>query len=386
MTRRDRQRGFTLIELMVALVVSSLLVGMILAIFSRMSSAYRGQQQIAGVQQVLSAARATIEFDAKQAGLGMAQGFWYAGDGKLHQAVKVVNSNSGPDAVAFFYGDTSTQAAVTNVAAWPTGLTVDSTLGFAIDDRIVVSVADITTMSGLTATEANITKYSACVLQIQQVTSATTLTFRQTAPWGKPGNTHCTAVPATAGTTMVYKFVSRAYRIDTSTAARAAVGPFQMTDTGGLLAQAPGFADSWAELAYGFTDLQTSLQVYDPGLANGDSLDPDSDPDRDWYSSATQDALTADSNGAPMLAGSDGLLQISISLVARTDRDVEGVSSPTTPPLIDPLNVANNMIGDRAAIALPAQPPWLADPALQGARIYRYTTFQVDFRNLGVGR
>jgi prepilin-type N-terminal cleavage/methylation domain-containing protein len=74
------QRGFTLIELMVALVVSSLLVGLILAIFSRMSLAYRGQQQIAGLQQVLAAARATIEADAKQAGFAMPQGFRFAGD------------------------------------------------------------------------------------------------------------------------------------------------------------------------------------------------------------------------------------------------------------------------------------------------------------------
>ncbi|MEO7734004.1 MAG: prepilin-type N-terminal cleavage/methylation domain-containing protein, partial [Kofleriaceae bacterium] len=90
------QRGFTLIELMVALVISSLLVGMILAIFSRMSIAYRGQQQIAGVQQVLAAARATIEFDAKQAGLAMPQGFIY-NDSLVHQAVSVTNSNTGPD-------------------------------------------------------------------------------------------------------------------------------------------------------------------------------------------------------------------------------------------------------------------------------------------------
>jgi hypothetical protein len=240
-------------------------------------------------------------------------------------------------------------------------------------------------MSGLAASEANITKYSACVLQIQQVTSPTTLTFRQTAPWGKPGNTHCNTVPAAAGT-MIYKLVSRAYRINTSTAALAAVGPLEMTDTGALLAQAAGFADTWSPLAYGFTDLQTALQVYDPGLANGDLGDPDTDPDRDWYSDTRQDALTADSAGVPPLTGSDGLLQISISLVARTDREVEGVSSPTTPQLVDPLNVANNMLGDRAQIALPDHAPWLADPALQGARIYRYTTFQVDFRNLGVGR
>src|SRR6185369_13183475 len=76
---RRAQGGFTLIELMVGLVVSSLLVGMIFAIFVRMSIAYRGQQQVAEVQSKLAAARTKIELDAKQAGLGMADGFYMAG-------------------------------------------------------------------------------------------------------------------------------------------------------------------------------------------------------------------------------------------------------------------------------------------------------------------
>src|SRR4029077_6109106 len=74
-TIHARPRGFTLIELMVALLVSSLLVGMILAIFSRMSLAYRGQQQIAGVLPIRAAARAEIDLDAKKAGFVMLQGF-----------------------------------------------------------------------------------------------------------------------------------------------------------------------------------------------------------------------------------------------------------------------------------------------------------------------
>src|SRR5215475_3569971 len=112
MTRR-RQRGFTLIELMVALLVSSLLVGMILAIFTRMSLAYRSQQQIAGVQQILAAARAAIELDAKQAGLGMPQGFKTAMTGTaLQLPVQVTNSSTAPDQVALFYADTSIQALV----------------------------------------------------------------------------------------------------------------------------------------------------------------------------------------------------------------------------------------------------------------------------------
>lgn len=386
---RRRQRGFTLIELMVAMVVSALLVGMILAIFSRMSMAYRGQQQIAGVQQVLSAARAQIEFDAKQAGFGMAQGFWFAGDQKLHQPVKVTNSNSGPDQIAFFYGDSSTQAAVKDVSQWTLmTLGVDSTAGFAVNDVILLSVADLTSQSGLNANEANIAKFGACALQIASIVAGAPgkLVFKTSAPWGRTGNPQCVSnVTPNTTTTMIYKLVAHAYRIDTSTPARAAVGPLQMSPTGALLAPV-GATDQWDDQAFGFTDLQTALQVFDRARDPSDTPDLDTDGDRDWYSDSVQDALTAESSGTPPLTGTDGYRQISVSLVARTDRDVEGISTPQTPMLTDLTNVANNTIGDRAAINLPSAPPWLADPALQGARIYRYTTFQVDFRNLGVGR
>ena len=81
------------------------------------------------------------------------------------------------------------------------------------------------------------------------------------------------------------------------------------------------------------------------------------------------------------------LLRVSISLVAHTDRNIEGIATAATPSLIGPpvpapVNPDNNSIGDRPSIALPAVP---ADPLLPGQRVYRWTTFQVDFRNLGVG-
>jgi hypothetical protein len=183
---------------------------------------------------------------------------------------------------------------------------------------------------------------------------------------------------------MIYLFAARGYRVDTSNATRAAIGPLQQSLNGGLL----GVADTWVDLAYGFTDLQTSLQAYH-GPATlvpppGDTLDLDTDPLRDWYSDGLQDTLTLTKavGVAPTLVTPDGLLQISISLVARTDRNVEGIATSSTPALIDPVRPANNTLGDHPAVALPSA----TDPALQGARIYRYTTFQVDFRNLGVGR
>jgi prepilin-type N-terminal cleavage/methylation domain-containing protein len=369
------QRGFTLIELMVALVVSSLLVGMILAIFNRMSLAYRGQQQIAGVQQVLAAARATIELDAKQAGLELSQGFKYAADGALptpRYPVQVSDSSTGPDQIAFFYADPTTQAAVIG-GTMPTA-DVDQTIGFAVGDLVVMSRV-ATTTAGVNPVDANLATYDACVLKLTGVSaSPAQLTFDTAPPWGRAGEDHCTPT-LLSSPTMIYKFVAHAYRIDTSTAARAALGPLQLSPTGGLIGTA---ADNWTELAYGFTDIQTALQVYDKASHPGDTADLDADPDRDWYSDGMQNTLTAP--GA--LTGTDGLLQMSISLVARTDRNVEGIATAATPQLIDPAIPNNNSFGNHASVALPSA----TDPALMGSRIYRFTTFVVDLRNLGVGR
>lgn len=384
MTRRQAQRGFTLIELMVALVISSLLVGMILAIFARMSMSYRGQQQIAGVQQVLAAARATMELDAKQAGLEVAQGFRIANDGgsMRHPGMTVTASTTGADAMAFYYADTTTQAVVLDASAWGTGaLTVDNASGFNPTTNPLVVVVNINTstangaIAGLGASDAVITEYDACVVQLLSV-AGNQLRFSTALPWGSAGEGHCagpgggTAVVPAANQTMVFNFVAHAYRIDTSTPARAALGPLQMSPTGALL---PVTTD-WLDLAYGFTDIQLATRFYEAGSV----LDPDNDgdPQRNWYSSTSQTGQTLP--GSALVP-----LQMTISLVARTDRDIEGISTPATPNLIDTSKpLANNTVGDKASVPLPSP----TDPALQGQRIYRYITFQADLRNLGVGR
>jgi len=388
--KRRPERGFTLIELMVALVVSALLVGMILAIFSRMSLAYRGQQQIAGVQQVLAAARATIELDARQAGFAMPQGFRYAGDPNMQSPVQITNSNTGPDRVAFFYADASVQAVVTAVvgswAATPTPtVTVDDTAGFAPGDLVVLSTADPKLPNPIDpANDAMLVSYDACILRIAPGgvvgTKAGNITFETVSPWGQTGSIHCTPPLApppsppspTIQAPMLYKFVAHAYRIDPDPA-RAAIGALQGSlVSGGLLHSAE---DNWTDLAYGFTDIQTALRAYnEKSLVDADR---DLDVTRNWISGGSPDLGT---NTIPPFP--DTLLQISISLVARTDRDVEGIATAATPQLIDPEIPDNNSFGDHPSVPLPSP----TDPALQGSRVYRYTTFLVDLRNLGVGR
>jgi prepilin-type N-terminal cleavage/methylation domain-containing protein len=378
------QRGFTLIELMVALLVSSLLVGMILAIFSRMSLAYRGQQQIAGVQQVLAAARAAIELDAKQAGLGIPQGFKTAIPGRpaLESPVQVTNSNSGPDQIALFYADTSIQGQLTQ----PTPVALASPVGFddvsAFTPGMVVVLTTSSTAANPLSTPLNplpdIATYDACVLRIAAVNLvAEQVTFDAASPWGT-SFAHCTNLAQSR--TMMYRFVAHAYRID-PTVARLPLGVLQRSQTGGLLSNLPGNPEVWDDQAYGFSDIQTAVRRYDPTQAV--DLDGDGDANRNWYSSAAQDAVTR----AAVAPSTTSLLGASISLIAHTDRNVEGIATAATPDLIGPpapaaVNAANNSIGDRPSTALPAAPP---DPLLPGQRIYRWTTFQVDFRNLGVG-
>jgi prepilin-type N-terminal cleavage/methylation domain-containing protein len=376
-TRRTRPRGFTLIELMVALLVSSLLVGMILAIFSRISLAYRGQQQIAGLQQVLAAARTTVELDAKQAGLGMPQGFKTAMTGATPQSpIQVTNSSTNPDQIAFFYADTSTQAVITNTA-WPgppPAAIIDPPGAFAVGDLVVLATASTSQAPLNPGTDPDVATYDSCVLRVSAVAGAT-ITFDTAAPWGAVPMTHCST--PVANRTMVYRFVANAYRINVTTPVAAAFGALEQSQVGGLLG---GNADKWTPLAYGFADIQTAVRVYDPA---GTELDGDGDPLRNWYSGANQNAATR----LPTVPAGSLPVQMMITLVARTDRDVEGIATAATPELTGaasgaPLN--NNSLGDRPSTVLPVAQPW-PDPLLPGNKIYRYTTFQVDFRNLGVG-
>ena len=367
MTRRE-QRGFTLIELMVALLVSSLLVGMILAIFSRMSLAYRGQQQIAGVQQVLAAARATIELDAKQAGLGLSQGFRSVPTGAaLQSPVKVIDSATAPDQIAFFYADTSTQAVVTG-GALPT-LQVDSAAGFIAGTRVVLSTGSTMQSPGHAITDPYVASYQACIVEIAVGGIAgTNITFSAAAPWGPSTAAGCAI---SAGTTMMYPLVAHAYRINTAVPDR---GALQMSTTGNLL----GVAETWTDLAYGFSDIQTAVRLEDNGVT-GD-IDADTDAARNWYSGANQVGATS----LPITPAGSLVIGMSISLVAHTDRDVEGIATAATPALTGAI-VNNNNLGNRPSTVLPLARPW-PDPLLPGLAVYRYTTFTVDFRNLGVGQ
>lgn len=394
--KRSKQRGFTLVEMMISLLISTLLVIMILSIFARMSFSYREQQQVVSLQQSLAAARQAFEQDAKQAGLMLAQGFNIAKPGnpggtnaglnQRYPGVQVINSSTGPDQVAFYYADTSNQAVVTAGTFVTSPLTLDSKDNFAVGDVVLLSTADTTSYeSPVSKDDAPIAKFAACVVQIATLTGTApaTVTFRTSGTWGTPANAHCSsAVPYL---TMMYKFVAHGWRIDTT---RPDLAPLQQSATG-LLFTTNVFTDQ----AYGFTDLQIATYMFDqnvvtPSVLAGDTPDPDSDGARDWYSSTEQTVYTAP-HASPFVSGPPAPVAIpipvplamTISLVNRTAAGIEGITTAATPMLTEPGNTSNNPTGDRASVALPSA----TDPMLMGNRIYRYITFQVDLRNMGVG-
>ena len=367
-----RQRGFTLIELMVSLLVSSLLVILLLGILGRMSFAFREKQQLTSVQQTLAGARRAIEYDAKQVGYQLAQGFTIAADGAgtgavKHSPLRIRNSSTGPDEIAFFYADGSRGSLVTTTGT-ATTITVDDAAAFAVGDLVVLSTVDTNTMFNPISPvlEAKIALYSACVVQISDI-AGDTVTFAQGGDWGRANNNHCAAT--TANVTMMFGFVAHAWRIDP---ARPADAVLQLDETGRLLT-----TTSFQDYAVGVSDLQVATYFYDGDGVDTD--DPGTDGDRDWNSSTEQDTLTADI--APSATFTAPLV-LAITIVARTTDNVEGIASSSTPMLTEVGNEDHNDVGDRAAVSLPSA----TDPALTGHRVYRYTTFAADLRNLGVGR
>ena len=338
-----------------------------------MSFAFREQQDIVAIHQTLGAAQAALETDAKLAGLEMAQGFKIALDGGAggvkHSPVRIVDSATGPDDVGFYYADLSKQAAVTS-SGLATTITVDSSVGFAANDLVVLATPDTTSFSNPVAplTDAKIAQFDTCVVQIQSI-SGKTIAFYTSGNWGRSNNDHC--ANTSANTTMMYGFVAHYWHIDTTV--NPGLGALQLEAYGNLLP-----TQIWTDEAYGFTDLQISTYFYDGNAT--DTADPDVDPARDWVSDDFQTTLTANILKANSFTTP---LDMTISLVARTNRDVEGVYTIATPNLVgSPGGTTNNTLGDHPSVTLPST----TDATLMGLRIYRYITFQVDLRNVGVGR
>jgi prepilin-type N-terminal cleavage/methylation domain-containing protein len=393
--RRDGssgQGGFTLVELMVALVVSTVLVGLVLSIYTRMSLAYRSQQQVSELQQILQSAQTLVLQDVRQAGYQIPKGFKRPTSPVVTvPAVQIVNSATAPDELRVYYADASSQARIT-AAVGGTQSTVDSATQFVSGDVVLivrtldpvsspnstVRPSDLKDVDADGQVVAKVVYTSACVAQIAGITG-NVITYSQAAPWGMALNAHCTA-DNLAGS-MLYRFRGRAYRIDP---ARKSLSVFQSSPSGGLI------AGDWQDLGIGVTDFQVASRWFDTdtvalGPQTIDTADIDTDPKREWYSGAYQQTLSASYSGVADPPTTVALIEVTISFAVRTSRPVEGVATGATPAFIDPARVNNGQVGDRPSVTLSGVPDASRAEENRGNHIYRYTTARIDTRNIGVG-
>jgi prepilin-type N-terminal cleavage/methylation domain-containing protein len=397
MNARRRQAGFTLIELMIALAISSILVLMVLGVFSRMSSAYRRQQQIASLQVVLSAAQNLIAQDARQAGYQMSEGFRLASAPTiLQRPVQIINNSTvagvSGDEARFFSADGSVQArVVTMQPGVPTAsLTVDANPFLAPEIAVIVNTGTKTVEAGLNPGDdtRSIATFTACVVRVTPDGGIPNqLNVDTNPPWGIAGNPHCDAVRdahnnsgPTLNQTMIYRFRSRGYRVF----ARSYVNQFNgLTEDMNVLQLSPSgtlVANDWQDLGIGFTDLQLAARIFTATDGDGDT-DGDGNIKFDWYSGAAMQgntspiAVPVPPNTAPFVT------RLTVSLAIRTDRSVDGVASTATPAFIVAGNVNFNDLGDRPSVAVPVDGN--GNPI--GNRIYRFSTNRIDMRNTGAG-
>ena len=383
LVRRDPlrgQRGLTLVELMISMVISMVLLGFVLSAHTRFSTAFRSQSRLADLEQTVFSAQNTILEEVRQAGFSIPNGFRTVSSASVDQPpIEVVNNadGSGPDLIRFYYADASASARVlTFDTAARQSATVDFVDDFAVGDVVVLVNPSFTIPVGGGAAIAN---FQACVVEITSLSSSApaVVGFTNTGLYNSASNPHCievandTASEGAASETMLYRFVARSYRIDP---ARKDVGVLQLSPSGELL------ANDWVDLGVGVVDLQIASRYAEEADVN--DVDGDGNAARDWYSGEAQE--TPDSTGARPLGAI--LTNLSISVSLRTSGSSSSVPTAVTPAFIDPGLPLFNRLGDAPAVQLEGVADADRPEQYRGDHQYRYTTTMVDMRNLGVGQ
>jgi prepilin-type N-terminal cleavage/methylation domain-containing protein len=405
---RRGQRGLTLVELMIAVLVASLLVGFVFEIQGRMSSAFRSQTNIGSLQQGVRAANELIARDARLAGFMMPDGVRVSSDfvvglpgltpgllrphpsgvGNIVPPLAVFDNPSGmppdgmePDGVHFFYADPNPVAqAVVEGIINQTNVVVGDATNFQPGDLVLFARRDPTPIDHPLGQDfPMIVRYFTCMVRLTNVDPFNqVLSFGPDSPFNTPSNDHC-FVPAgsdlpaiaanTADKTQVFRLIARAYRIDTT---RLQIAPLERSDTGGL-------RDDWQEIGTGFVDLQISRRFVEEAPDGTDS-DGDANARMDWFAI-----------DPPNPPPNRHLTQLGIGLVARPARGLEGVRAATIPVLtcnnfVSPCNANNNPFGNARGPKNRFRPEYNpgADMLRGGDFVYRQNMSIVDIRNLGV--
>jgi prepilin-type N-terminal cleavage/methylation domain-containing protein len=364
--RRDGQAGLTMVEIMVSLLLVSVAAAFVFSIQMRTSTALRDQQAIAEMQQTLRSASDQLVRDLRGAGYLARKVRMASSTGTLAactpdgvnlfelDGLSVDNSASGPDLVRAIHADSTVAAAVTSFDLPSGTIDVDDVAGFSVGDTIMV-----------VSKSEGVTFGVGCVLTLTSIDSGDTrLIAAPGSGVNVSGNCHCQPIAGvTPALLMVTRPSARAYRISPSDIR----GVLQMSPTAGV-------QDDWVDMAVGIVDLQMALRVVDPGDVTDD--DGDGNAERDW--------MSGDNMESALSAAENQLLTASVTLVAKTTKEVNGVLLAQTPDIMEPdAGATSNRVGDRAGTSLPVTD---TSSMYHGDFVYRSYTSTVDLRNMGVGQ
>jgi prepilin-type N-terminal cleavage/methylation domain-containing protein len=160
--RRSAQRGFTLVELMISLLLFSLAIAGALSIAGTMVQGYGEQRQAIAAETAVRVPMDFLTDVLRQASPGVASGQIWDTATCTASALTVTNSNSGPDKLDVIYASggafTSTKGAYANAT---TTLDVNNAAGLSAGDQVVITntstghLVKITAISGNTLTLAS---------------------------------------------------------------------------------------------------------------------------------------------------------------------------------------------------------------------------------------
>ncbi len=388
----QREKGMTLIELLVAMVISGLLMGFVFTLFAQMSVAYKGQGKKSELAQSLMAAKHMIMKDVINAGNRVTVGFKTNVGGNaldVQPPIQVVNDfYNGTDLLKIFYADTRQQAMITREGTSPATYGPNqNTIRFVnVDDGEDFAAGDVVVISRYypDGNKDHIV-YDACVLAVSSVSGDGKRIYFRTSINGTAGanyntstNVNCQEVfqkiesdTIDQSVGMVYKFVGRAYRI--GPAGTSGAMALLYSDTGDLEGTGAGYQVA----GVGFSDLQIAMRYFE----NSDVYDPDGDGDgeRDWYSGEQLEyAKNCGGTGQPVVTNTcrhyAGIpTHLSLSLVVRSLNEVRGVPTKFTPTLTVQNKNNFNRFGDRDKIDVS-----------QEKRRYRHFSTMLDIRSMGV--
>jgi len=300
MKRRDRQRGFTLIELMVAMVLMAIVVGFAMQVAVSVTTAFRETRDAQGAERDV---RSSVEYmsdvvRAASSGVQTAD-LRDVANCTVAPSIAVENHSNGPDKLTVLYASggvlTSLRSVVTGTS---TSFDVADATGLAAGDAVIISNGDIGRL-----------------LPVTSVSAATgPATIGTTAP-----TTACSTVPMPGGGFAVGSIVLRG-KVSRFYVANANDGtPMLWMDPDG---DGPAVGQPVAE---GIEDMQIAVGVD----LDGDGVLTDAASTTDeWFYNVAGDPAPPDPTVTRWNA-------IRISLVARTLRELGTQTQSTRPKLED---------------------------------------------------